>query len=190
MPAFRLGTAARPFGWATAVADFNRDGLPDTAVADRLPHVSDGYAYQLRFSVSGRAAQSVVFESAHPALTVSVRDVDHDNDLDVVVTEVVSKAVTNVWLNDGHGQFTEASTIAFPRQLEPMQALASGSPDAEAAFEGALTERATVVLAQAGFAPVLDCRMLSVAQPHRVRPSDRSSLLPSRAPPVPILLSA
>src|SRR5262245_66637483 len=32
-PAFRLGTAARPFGWSTAVADVNHDGQADVVVA-------------------------------------------------------------------------------------------------------------------------------------------------------------
>jgi hypothetical protein len=188
--AFRLGTAARPFAWATAVADFNRDGLADTAVADRLPYVSAGYAYQLRFSVSGLASRSVSFESAYSALTVSVRDVDHDNDLDVVVSEAVSKAVTNVWLNDGHGQFTEAASTAVAPQLEPGQALDRGTPDAEAALEGALTKRAPVVLVLVGFAPALDLLTRPVAQPNRARPSIRSLPLASRAPPVPGAFSA
>src|SRR6476646_2691700 len=34
-PAFRLGDAARPFGWSTVVSDFNHDGIPDLAIADR-----------------------------------------------------------------------------------------------------------------------------------------------------------
>ena len=40
-------TAARPFGWATAIADFNTDGKPDMAVADRLARTGGGYSYRI-----------------------------------------------------------------------------------------------------------------------------------------------
>jgi hypothetical protein len=182
--AFPLGTAARPFGWATSVADFNRDGLPDAAVADRLPRVSAGYVYQLEFSVSGLAPRSVVFESPHPSLTVNVRDVDADNDLDVVVSETLSRRVTNVWLNDGRGHFTEAARAELPRSFESAPALANGRPDTDVAAEGALTERPLLALASAGLPFRPDGRTLRRSAQYRLRPSIRGFLLVPRGPPV------
>src|SRR5713101_1066917 len=57
----RLGTAARPFAWATATGDLNRDGTPDFAVADRLGRDAAGFAYELEFSITGVGSQSVRF---------------------------------------------------------------------------------------------------------------------------------
>jgi hypothetical protein len=181
--AFPLGTAARPFGWATSVADFNRDGLPDAAVADRLPGVS-GYVYQLEFSVSGLAPRSVMFESPHPSLTVNVRDVDADNDLDVVVSETLSRRVTNVWLNDGRGHFTEAARAELPRSFESVPVLANGRPDTDAAVEGALTERPVLALASASLPFRPDGRTLGPSAQYRLRRSIRGFLLVPRGPPV------
>src|SRR4051812_8081475 len=50
---FRLGTAAKPFGWSTVIGDFNADGRPDVAVADRIGQRNGQYTYKIGFSVSG-----------------------------------------------------------------------------------------------------------------------------------------
>jgi hypothetical protein len=106
---FHLGTAASPFGWASAVADFDDDGVPDFTVADRVADSGGpGYNYRIQFSVAGRVTQSVSFESPFAALTVAVQDVDHDHHLDVLVREAPSAVVDAVWLNDGHGRFVES----------------------------------------------------------------------------------
>lgn len=109
-PPYRLGTAARPFGWATAIADLNADGTPDYAIADRVGGISGGFAYSLEVWIAGVGSQSVSFDAADPALAVSLLDVDHDRNLDVVVSAPMSRTVVRVWLNDGHGRFHEAAS--------------------------------------------------------------------------------
>jgi hypothetical protein len=188
--AFRLGTAARPFGWATGIADFNRDGLADAAVADRLPRVSAGYVYQLQFAVSGLAPRSVLFESPYSALTVNVRDVDHDDDLDVVISETLSREVTNVWLNDGRGRFTEATRTELPQSFKAVPPLASGNPNLDAALEGVVTERRALAAASEVLASVSGSSSLAIPQHDRLRLSVRELLLAPRGPPVPVCLVA
>ena len=107
---FRLGTAAWPFGWSTAIGDLNADGRPDYAIADRLYPREKGFEYALEFVIAGVGSRSVTFDAASDALTVTLRDVDHDRDLDVVVTAGASRTVVGVWLNDGAGVFHRAST--------------------------------------------------------------------------------
>lgn len=192
VPAFRLGTAARPFAWSTAVADFNRDGLADTAVADRQSRIGSGYLYELRFSVSGLAPRSVSFESAQPALTVTVRDVDHDNDLDVVVSEVVSRVVTNVWLNDGRGHFTEAAPPqdTRPNRVEPAPAAATDVPGGALAAATTSEERAPTALLRAGLVEATPARHVAGLRSDAPRPSDRAYARPLRAPPAPPSLAS
>jgi hypothetical protein len=145
--------------------------------------VSAGYVYQLEFSVSGLAPRSVVFESPHPSLTVNVRDVDADNDLDVVVSETLSREVTNVWLNDGRGRFTEATRAELPRSFDSLPALANGNPDTDGAIEGALSERPVLALASASFAFRPASRTHALARHDRRRVAVRSFLLVPRGPP-------
>jgi hypothetical protein len=110
--AYRLGTAGRPFVWSTAVGDLNADGRADYAVADRVGRRASGAEFLVEFSISGIGSRSVRFDAPDEALAVSLRDVDHDHDLDLVVTALVSRAVVGVWLNDGHGHFQPAPDVA------------------------------------------------------------------------------
>jgi FG-GAP repeat protein len=114
-PIFRLGNAARPFGWSTAVGDFDRDGTPDVAVADHVGRPGgDRYAYRIAFSLSSAAGDDVTFESTVDAVTIRTIDVDHDNDLDIVVGRALGGDAVGVWLNDGHGHFTSADVDQLP----------------------------------------------------------------------------
>jgi hypothetical protein len=119
-PIFRPGTAGGPFGWSSAIADFNADGRPDIAVADRVGGL--GSSFRIEFQLSNGPRQFVSFASAHTALTVTAVDVDNDHDIDLVVTPVLSRHVIGVWLNDGSGHFRRGRTRdlpALPSQLSP-----------------------------------------------------------------------
>jgi len=122
---FRLGDAAQPFGWSTVIADFNRDGKPDLAVADHIARRTSRYAYRLEFSISGQTPRDVTFESSHEAVTISVADVDRDNDLDIIVGTPFSREIVAIWLNDGHGHFTAGDVRQLPATVEPVESLDS-----------------------------------------------------------------
>jgi FG-GAP repeat len=86
-PVFRLGTAARPFGWSTAIADVNRDGRPDVVVADCS---ATRGRFLLDFSISGEPRSVETVQTAEDSLDIQVADVDRDSDLDVVLTAAIS----------------------------------------------------------------------------------------------------
>jgi hypothetical protein len=117
VPTFRLGSGAQPFGWATAVGDFNTDGTPDLVIADHTSRHAGVYGYQIQFAVSGLDARDFAFESAQDGVTVRISDVDHDNDLDVVVNSAASREVVGIWLNDGHGRFSSADVRPFASEI-------------------------------------------------------------------------
>ena len=90
--AFRPGSAAAPFGWATAVADFDADGTPDVAIADRADR-PNGSHYRIEVHLAGGTTQSVSFLSADGALNITAIDIDHDHDTDLVVSPVLSREI-------------------------------------------------------------------------------------------------
>jgi hypothetical protein len=139
-PTFRLGSAAQPFGWSTAVGDFNTDGTPDLVIADHTWRRAGVYAYQIQFSVSGLDARDFAFESAQEAITVRISDVDHDNDLDVVVNSAASREVVGIWLNDGRGHFESADVRRFASEIQLLRAVATTDPSVEP-FTGGLRPR-------------------------------------------------
>jgi hypothetical protein len=138
---FRLGTASSPFGGSsTAIGDFNTDGQPDLAIADHLPRRAGGYAYRIEFQISGQPRRDVTFESAHEAVTLSVSDVDRDNDLDLVVGSATSGETVGIWLNDGHGHFSWADARRFPNARKTTRAVITDER-ASADDRSALTSR-------------------------------------------------
>ena len=130
---FRLGTAARPFAWSTAAGDLNADGRPDYAIADRIGRVSGGFKYAVQVAIGGLETQSVTFDSSEGALTIGLRDVDHDQDLDVVVSTLLSPTPVRVWLNDGRGTFAETARRHFAPEWRADPS-AGADPDAAAAI--------------------------------------------------------
>jgi hypothetical protein len=84
----------------------------------------------------GTAPGDVTFESTHDAVSISLSDVDRDNDLDIVVGVPLSAETVGVWLNDGHGHFTSSDVQPLPASLQAQQTLGSdGSFAVLAIFE-------------------------------------------------------
>jgi hypothetical protein len=111
-----------PFGWSSAIADFNADGRPDLAVARRLGN-HGGSDFRIDFQLSNGRRQSVLFASTLPALRVTAVDIDNDHDVDLVVTPLLGHHVIGVWLNDGAGNFRRGRS----RDLGPAAARLSTS---------------------------------------------------------------
>jgi hypothetical protein len=179
---YRLGTAAWPFAWSTVVGDLNADGRPDYAIADRIGRADGRFAYAIEFSIAGIPSRSLTFSAADAALTVSLRDVDHDHDLDIVVSAAFSRTVVGVWLNDGAGAFHRApASVAAPQSAGTPQI----DPGGRSASDGAASVLPTTPgLATADERVSVDAPAVRV--PTYARPAAVVLLtprLPARAPP-------
>ena len=129
---FRLGTAAAPFGWSTAVADFDADGRLDFAVVDRVHSSAERYQYDIDVKVSKARAQRLALASPIDAVSVVAEDIDRDHDFDIVITPALTHEVLAVWLNDGSGHFSPASLRDLPSHLSPLRITKSAAPRASA----------------------------------------------------------
>jgi VCBS repeat protein len=108
---FRAGTAATPFNSGAAIADFDADGAPDVAIADRTTRSGSHYNIEVRLSQG--STQTVSFVSTKGALSITAFDVDDDHDADLVVTPVLSREVVGIWVNDGAGHFDAGNSESF-----------------------------------------------------------------------------
>ena len=115
--AYRAGSAAAAFGPATAFGDFDADGRPDFAIADRVTGLST-LDYVVEVRLSSGTPQIFTFASSQRALAVTAVDIDHDHDLDLVFTPVVGRRIVGVWLNDGAGHFQRDESGVGSEELE------------------------------------------------------------------------
>ena len=186
LSAFRLGTAAGFLGWSTAIGDFNTDGTPDAAIADSVSDADSGASYRIEFSVSGREPATVAFESEQDALTVRVSDVDHDNDLDIVVSGALTHA--------GRRGVAERRT----RRVQPVRraAVRVGNRTVPLAGRGRFLRRRSRTSGSrrmtwsaspcaVRWSAAIPRRSSISVQSTRLQPAILSSALSSRAPPPP-----
>jgi hypothetical protein len=102
-------------GWV--LADLNGDQNVDLAVARSGRHDANGYAQEVRITLGASQQTSFHFQSRGATVELSTRDVDGDQDRDLVILEPVSREPIGVWINDGAGLFHEGNLADFQALL-------------------------------------------------------------------------
>jgi hypothetical protein len=112
--------SATPASWdqGGAIADLDGDGRADLALVRKDGWGRRGIQYRIDFQLTaGRNRTSIRVSAEEGGLRIVARDVDADGDLDLVITSAKSFALVGVWINDGHGAFTEGDPAAYARTL-------------------------------------------------------------------------
>jgi hypothetical protein len=101
-----------------AIADLDGDGLPDLAIARAEGWGPKGFQYRIGLDLTTRAGPTSFSVSAEiGGLRIIPRDVDGDGYLDLVITSAWSLAPVGVWINDGHGRFTQGDPTTQLRSI-------------------------------------------------------------------------
>jgi hypothetical protein len=98
-------------GWV--LADLNGDQIADLATARSGSHDARGYAQEVRVTLGAFPQTSFHFQSRGAIVELSTRDVDGDDDGDLIVFEPLSSQPIGVWINDGAGSFHEGRLADF-----------------------------------------------------------------------------
>jgi len=100
------------------IADLDGDGRPDFAIVRAEGWDSKGLRYRIELQLTTRVSPSSFSVSAEKGgLRIFPRDVDGDGDLDLVVMSAWTLAPVGVWINNGHGEFTQGDLTAYPRSI-------------------------------------------------------------------------
>jgi hypothetical protein len=108
---FRLDGAAG-LGWV--IADLDGDRTPDLAMDHRIGGSGNGYLYRIELRLStGEPYGFTVSHSDTLGFKITGIDIDHDRDIDLVITGRFFQQPIGVWINDGKGHFTESPPGLF-----------------------------------------------------------------------------
>lgn len=111
----RQSASSAPWDQGGATADFDGDGLPDLAIVRAEGRGAKGFSYRVELQLSTRRDLSFFHVSAAPGgLHIVPRDVNGHGELDLVVTSAWSRLPVGVWINDGHGVFTQGDAAVYP----------------------------------------------------------------------------
>jgi len=181
----RPGDAAGLLGNSTVLADLDADHQTDIATAHRFGR--NGYGIEVHLSHG--SSVNFGFTSAQQALTLRATDLDHDRDLDLVVSQPLSKQPIRVWINDGAGRFDERDGSAYADDFQSDEEIASRRTPTHSSISG-IPPRSPDRIAPALVSPVRVILSHTSARPEPTfdrRRSGVSQQNSSRAPPAPIL---
>jgi hypothetical protein len=102
-------------------ADLDGDRLPDLALVETQRQRSIDCDYAIRVRLSAGAESAIGVSGPSGGLRVAVRDVNGDNNLDLIVTADLDAGFIKVLLNDGHGNFSVAAPTDFLRKENQSQ---------------------------------------------------------------------
>jgi len=167
------------------LGDFDGDRRPDLAVA----RSSGKDQYQIQIFLSAEPGTAFELSSVPPGgLHLTAKDVDGDLDLDLVITTALGRQPIGVWINDGHGHFTQRTGAADLAGIRPDVETGFTSPDAppQQALSYLVSQAGWLFESGAASTPVLNCLRVLSPVPIDRREShclNAASLL--RAPPLP-----
>jgi hypothetical protein len=104
---------------ALRVADFDGDGRSDYAVSQLQDRINGAYRYRVDIALTGGVDSSFLVSStqARFGLLVAAVDVDGDQDLDLVIRSAFDLRLIGVWINNGHGAFSEGNKTSYTASL-------------------------------------------------------------------------
>ena len=97
-----------------AITDFDGDERPDLARIEvgQSRYGTTKYSIELRLSGVGLRSVSVIAPTG--GLRIEARDVNRDGAVDLLLSSAWQKQLVAIFLNNGHGRFSQVEPTAFP----------------------------------------------------------------------------
>lgn len=96
-----------------AFADFDGDRSPDSASVEPSNSSPANTKYSIELQLSQEGQQSIQLLAPGGGLTIKARDVNGDDAVDLVLATAWFRQPVAVFLNDGHGGFSQAASGAY-----------------------------------------------------------------------------
>jgi hypothetical protein len=104
---------------ALKIADLDGDGRSDFASLGLQDRLNGDYRYRVKIGLTAGENSSFLVSSSQArfGLLVAAVDVDGDQDLDLVFRSAFDLRLIGVWINDGHGAFTEGDLASYSQSV-------------------------------------------------------------------------
>lgn len=126
------------------LADFDGDREPDLALVEMGNLRSARTNYSIRLHFTARAESLIGVDGPIGGLRVAARDVNGNDNLDLILTSNLDTHFVTILLNDGHGNFSAAAPGAYPEVENEVAAVLNGPA-------GPIMDKATLELARFPF---------------------------------------
>jgi hypothetical protein len=179
-------TSAQHIAAPVTIGDFDGDQRPDFVTADIGQRGASHTVYKIAIELSSGVRSTLDIAAPDGGLQLTSRDVNGDDQLDVIVTTAWTQRPVAVLLNDGQGNFKQLSPEQFPGAFpdssvvstnsEIRDSLAALPPRYDAGVYKPITTLDSPYLAR-----------LQIPDSRSDSPVSRSSRFLGRAPPVSFL---
>ncbi len=115
---YRLSPSIQPtrlIGARFVFADLDGDRIPDLAQVESQNPRSANTNYSIHVKLSAGMESAIGVSGPMGGLRVTARDVNGDDNLDLVITSYLDSSFVEVLLNDGHGNFAAAPSARLVR---------------------------------------------------------------------------
>jgi hypothetical protein len=123
-------SSERP-GLPYAIADFDGDLKPDVAAVEGGRGSAAVADYSIRLNLSGSGSLSIPLIAPAGGLSVEARDVNGDHAPDLIVATMWQRKPVAVFLNNGHGGFSRASTSEYKSSFDTPDLPSASRPSRE-----------------------------------------------------------
>ena len=169
------------------IADFDGDLRPDTASIQSGRSDSSHAVYWIQLQLTSIGRQSIRLEAPVGGLQILARDVNGDRALDLVVTTAGLGNLVAVFLNDGHGGFSNVDQNAFPVSFNDSATDCASAPCQDSIAAGAPPQSRTEIASETRTVFGLESNARLVAFSNSESSLGGSLIChPGRAPPFPV----
>jgi hypothetical protein len=170
-------------------ADLDGDQKPDLALVEMQGQSPEATNYSIHFQFSRGNESAIGVRAPYGGLRVTARDVNGDDNLDLILTSNLDASFMEVLLNDGHGNFSVASGDIVEKEGESENALKRPA--------GPQVDRASLALVRYSIEEGMATERYSVrnapsitAKPAVEQPARNHSVVrqPGRSPPPSVVL--